>query len=42
MVSEFASERCAIYDTSCGMCDLMFGGVFVRLAFLDALNNTTR
>jgi hypothetical protein len=39
MVSEVASECSAVYNTSCLMCDVVFGGVFVRLAFLDAALN---
>lgn len=40
MVSEVASECCAVYNTSCWMYDVVFGGVFVRLAFLDALSDS--
>jgi hypothetical protein len=39
-LSEVAIECGAVYNTSCLMCDVMFGGVFGRLSFLDALNHT--
>jgi hypothetical protein len=40
VVSDVFCECCAVYNTSSLMCDVVFGGVFGRLGFLDALNDT--